>query len=68
MLIILLFIITYLWITGSADAKKVKAAETYNRYREVQRNATDFEIIMRKREAFKASILICNVYINSFVW
>ena len=51
LILIILSVITYLWITGSAATKKVKAAETYNRYREVQRDATDFEIKMRKREA-----------------
>lgn len=67
LILIILSVITYLWITGSAATKKVKAAETYNRYREVQRDATDFEIKMRKREA-AFTMWVKDQYANLVSW
>lgn len=49
--LLLLFIITYLLITGRAASGNCKAAETYNSYSETQRTATSFEIQMREKEA-----------------
>lgn len=49
--LLLLFIITYLLITGRAASGNCKAAETYNRYSETQRTATSFEIQMKEKEA-----------------